>query len=124
MAVVESQAEKALSITRFEVHRPADRRANMLVADVDFVISADLPAQQPAKFQVEVLYVSLENHVTHFAGFDSKQLDPEERKYECQVEFDMPDLGEHMLHCVVMLPSGELGDFQKHDVITINPSSK
>ena len=124
VVAAESQAEKALSITRFEVHLPSDKRANILVADVDFEISEELLAQRPPQFQVELLYVSLENNVSHVAGYDSKQLDLERRKYESQIEFDMPELGEHMLHCVVLLPSGELGDYQKHDIITVNPKSK
>jgi hypothetical protein len=33
----------------------------------------------------------------------------------------MPELGEHMLHCLVLLPSGELGDYKKGDKITIIP---
>ncbi len=117
-AVGESEAEKALRITHFEVHLPSDNRPNTLVADVDFEISDKILAQQSLQFQVEVLYVNLENNVSHLAGYTSEQLISEKREYECQVEFPMPELGCYQPHCVVLsLPSGEHGDYYKEDRI-------
>ena len=121
-AVRGPQTEKALRITHFEVHLPSDKRANMLAADVDFEISDKLFAQGPSQFQVEILYVNLENHVSCLAGCKNEQLIPEKREYKIQIEFPMPELGDYKPHCIVLsLPSGEHGDYQEDRIFTVVP---
>lgn len=121
----EPPAEKELRITRFEHHRLTGDDANRLVAEVDFEISDDLLAQGPPYFQVEVLYTDSENKngdekkASHFAGYDNKELVSEQRTYESQVKFELPELGAYIPHCVVLLPSGELAGYQKGEEIIV-----
>lgn len=114
----DASEEKALQITRFEVHLPAKKQENTLVADISFIITETQMKNFPLQFQIEVVYVNLRTDVSHLACSKTIQLIPEKREFETQIEFEMPELGRYQAHCIVLsLPTGEYGDYSREECI-------
>ncbi len=123
-SVRDSLTDKPLTVTRFEIQVPSDNRANILVANVEFEISEETLAQQTSQFQIEILYVDLHGETSHLAGRDDIKLEPDQRRYESWVEFPIPKFGRYQPYCIVLLlPSGEFGDYQEDKIFNVVPKA-